>query len=387
MLPKYKYAVYFYGTSEVGNCKSEELEPYDDKTSAKFNTDRQMKKPEYKEAVEQIEAARSGNDPAPLESNDDELNKTDNENIKAEDISQDTEDFDPEESQLQIAEDVPKSTPVPVSKKRPANKPLTISPLISTTPTVPIVEQHDTKENDEKVSRSGRKIKEKKIYNDEIHPDEFFTQTRKRFKVDDSKTKSVPTTPVNDSVMNEFCINKMQILEDPVRSKFISTQFDLMKNIQEIKQALGLEQVEVDRALTAFRTLKEKTIPNVDQLMLLKYSQTIITIKRLRNYIGNINLWKLDEEPLNEFKEKAKEIRSIATEVYDLIKVKKNSLIFICTLNLTGFFFSFFSQTHPKICHFFNITLKNIKSSRKSIKSLMSAIYLKPLILKVERLI
>lgn len=320
VIAKHKYGVYFYGTGETGNCKSEELDPYDDKNRARFNTDRQMKKPEYKEAVDQIELAAKGNDPAPIIPADDVPEKTAEENnhendshennedtMRTEDTSQ-TDDFDPDESQLQIAEEVPKSTPAPkkkVSKPKAVSTPIVVAPPL----------ESETKENDEKVSRSGRKIKEKKINNDEMDPDEVFSQPRKRLKVDDSRTtKNVQQ--LNDSAINDFCISKMHILEDPVRKQFLTIQFEMIKTIQDIKQALGLDQVEVDQALESCKNLKEKVVPHITKLMLLKYSNTVITIKRLRNYIGNVASWDLEEKQLVEFQEKAKEIRNIASEIY-----------------------------------------------------------------------
>ncbi|KAG5678592.1 hypothetical protein PVAND_008253 [Polypedilum vanderplanki] len=317
VIGKHKYGVYFYGTGESGNCKSEDLDAYDERNRGRFNTERQMKKQEYKEAVEQIEMAMYGNDPAPVYSNLNENNEsvkleTVDDTMKTNDISQDVEDFDPEESQLQIAENVPKSTPAPTKRKLPKQQQVQ-SPLA--------IEQHETKENDEKVSRSGRKIKEKKINNDEMDPDEFFTQSRKRLKVDDSnRTKNSAVVPPKDSTINDFVISKIHILQDPVRKEFLTTQFEMCQTILDIKQALGLETVEVDRALTACNNFKEKVLPNITRLMLLKYSSVVTTIKRIRNYIGNVELWKLDEEPLKNFEAKAKQIREIACEIYSSLK-------------------------------------------------------------------
>lgn len=323
VIGKHKYGVYFYGTGETGNCKSEELDPYDEKNRQRFNTDRQLKKPDYNIAVKQIESALAGNDPAPIISsiagtiNDEDnesvvMESAENSTMKVEDASQDATDFDPEESQLQIAEDIPKSTPA--QKKKPAAKPV---PVVHTPTTNAESIKHEAKENDEKVSRSGRKIKEKKINNDEMDPDEVFTQSRKRFKAEDSNRSRNSTTAPNDSAINDFATSKMHILQDPVRKQFLNTQFEMIQLIQDIKQSLGLEMVEVDRALTACTTLKEKVLPRITQLMLLKYSYVVVTIKRLRNYIGNLEVWKMEEEPQKKFEEKAQQIRNIACEIYD----------------------------------------------------------------------
>ncbi|KAL7051537.1 hypothetical protein ACKWTF_004496 [Chironomus riparius] len=319
VISKHKYGVYFYGTGETGNCKSEELDPYDDKNRGRFNTDRQMKKPDYKEAVDQIELAAKGNDPAPIIPADDSNKQTisnEEETIeRMEDVSQ-TDDFDPEESQLQIAEEVPKSTPVP-KKIKPVNKPKAVS-----TPIIQNLES-ETKENEEKVSRSGRKIKEKKMNNDEMDPDEVFSQPRKRLKVEEVRTnqnKPVHVQDLDDTAINDFCISKMHILQDPVRKQFLMTQYDMIKTVQDVKQALGLDDVDMDRALDSCKALNDKVVPNITKFMLQKYSNTVVTIKRLRNYIGNVESWNLEEKQLIEFQEKAKEIRDIATEIYSSLK-------------------------------------------------------------------
>lgn len=280
-----------------------------------------MKKPDYKEAVDQIELAAKGNDPAPIIPADDSIKQTSHEGEdetieRMEDISQ-TDDYDPEEeSQLQIAETIPKSTPIP-NKKKPVNKPKAVS-----TPITQLKLESETKENDEKVSRSGRKIKEKKMNNDEMDPDEVFTQPRKRLKIEnENRSNQKPAQELNDSAINDFCISKMHILQDPVRKQFLTTQFDMIKTVQEIKQALGLDEVDVDRALESCKTLKEKVVPSITQFMLLKYSNTVVTIKRLRNYIGNVESWNLEEKQLIEFQEKAKEIRDIASDIYFSLKV------------------------------------------------------------------
>jgi hypothetical protein len=268
-----------------------------------------LKKADYKEAVDQIELALQGNDPAleiPI-GNVEEV-------IKSDEPSQDASEVevDPDESQLQIAEEAPKSTPVAAKKKVAKKEPLP-------QPAVQIVES-ETKENDEKISRSGRKIKEKKMNNDEMDPDEVFTPPRKRLKTDDSK--HIKPAPLNDTAsINDFCLSKMHILQDPDRKQFLTTQFEMMKIVGEVKQHLGLEQADVDQSLELLKILQEKIVPNITKLMLLKYPNTVITLKKLRNYIGNVTSWNLEETQLAEFQEKAKMIREVAEEIYSSFKV------------------------------------------------------------------
>lgn len=259
--------------------------------------------------------ALQGKDPAPEHPAD-----TNDDTIKGDDLSQDASEVDPDESQLQIAEDVPKSTPV-TKKKAPAVKKSVPLPLASPpTPQPMLVEPSETKENDEKISRSGRKIKEKKMNNDEMDPDEVFTPPRKRLKTED--VKQIKPMPLNDStVINDFCLSKMHILQDPERKNFLTTQFELMKIVQEVKLHLGLEQADVDRSLELLKILQESIVPNLTKLMLLKYPNTVITVKKLRNYIGNVSSWNLEEVQLVDFQEKAKLIRDISEEIYSSFKV------------------------------------------------------------------
>lgn len=295
------------------------MDPYNEKNRAKFNTERQLKKADYKEAVDQIELALQGKDPAPELSAD-----TNDEVIKPNEQSQEApEEVDPEESQLQIAEDVPKSTPI-VSKKKVVKK--SIAQPIEVLPQTPVQMpvESETKENEEKISRSGRKIKEKKMNNDEMDPDEVFTPPRKRLKTEDAG-KQNKVVPLNDSTgINDFCLSKMHILQDPARKQFLTTQFEMMKLVQEVKLNLGLEQADVDQSLELLKLLQEKIVPNITKLMLLKYPNTVITVKKLRNYIGNVSSWNLEEAQLTDFQEKAKMIREVAEEIYSSFKVGLN---------------------------------------------------------------
>jgi Lens epithelium-derived growth factor (LEDGF) len=315
MIAKYRYGVYFYGTGETASVKSEDLELYDTKNVARFNTDRQLKKGDYKEAVDQITAALNGNDPAPLIPDDAVLKINDLEMTG--DSIDDTYDNSADESQLQIAEEVPKSTPLPQPpKKRPVIR--TKIEYVSTPPPEP-----ETKENDEKVSRSGRKIKEKKMNNDEMDPDEMFTQPRKRFKLDDAKNKTSLAISEQNTAIDEFRASKSHILLDPVKKNLLEIQYEMIQIMQDIKMALGLEQADVDRSIELLESFKKNILPQITDLMILKYPNTVDTVKRLRKYIGNTDKWSLDESEVEQFTTKSQKIREVASEVYEKLKVGK----------------------------------------------------------------
>lgn len=290
--------------------KSEDLDPYDAKNCSRFNTDRQLKKSEYKEAVDQIDSARNGNDPAPI--------FTDDRSMKGDfdvtaDLTTDAitdNDNSADESQLHIA--VP-SPSAPNAQKRKA---VSVKPKEDSAPL-----EAETKENDEKVSRSGRKIKEKKMNMDEMDPDLMFTQPRKRIKVDDSKSKPMTLLAEHNNAIDDFRASKQHILSDPVKKGIIENQYEMIHTVQDIKLALGLEQADIDRSIELLETFKDKILPNITSLMLLKYPNTVDTIKRLRKYIGNLNSWDMEEAQVQQFHNKAESIRSTATSIYNKFSV------------------------------------------------------------------
>uniref|UniRef100_A0A1A9VPU6 PWWP domain-containing protein n=1 Tax=Glossina austeni TaxID=7395 RepID=A0A1A9VPU6_GLOAU len=60
-----KYNVYFYGTGETANIKLEDLFQYVE-NKEKFATEKNMKRTNFREAIQQIEAALNGEDSAPI---------------------------------------------------------------------------------------------------------------------------------------------------------------------------------------------------------------------------------------------------------------------------------------------------------------------------------
>lgn len=280
--------------------KSEDLDPYDEKNRSRFNSDRQLKKNDYKEAVDQIEAALVGNDPAPIVPDDSSKNHND----------LDFTDNSADESQLQIAEDAPKSTPLPPKKKT--------LPKFKAEPVAVLSIVEVKKEGEKKTSRSGRQLKKKDLNNDEMDPDEMFGQPRKRTKIEDSKPPKLGNAA---SALEDFQTSKIHILNNPEKRGKLDHQFEMLQLMTDIRHALGLELVDVDRALELFLTFKEKILPHITNLMLLKYPNTVDNVKRLRNYIGNLHIWNMDEAEVEQFREKANKIRHTAIFIYDKFKV------------------------------------------------------------------
>nr|XP_014088310.1 hepatoma-derived growth factor-related protein 2 [Bactrocera oleae] len=154
-----KYSVYFYGTGETANIKVEDLFQYVE-SKEKFATDKNLKRSNFREAIEQIEAALNGEDSAPIDlpeaaATADELlddgidgfaDVTADDSQIQENATQEIIDKDADSSAANIDESLPNK---PKEDKQ-----------------VPVVTS--TTDNAELVSRSGRKIKTKR-YIDEVH--------------------------------------------------------------------------------------------------------------------------------------------------------------------------------------------------------------------------
>ncbi|XP_039962138.1 hepatoma-derived growth factor-related protein 2 [Bactrocera neohumeralis] len=154
-----KYSVYFYGTGETANIKVEDLFQYAE-SKEKFATDKNLKRSNFREAIEQIEAALNGEDSAPIDLPEaavaaDELlddgidgfaDVTADDSQIQENVAQEIIEKDADSSAANIDESLPNK---PKEEKQ-----------------VPVVTS--TTDSAELVSRSGRKIKTKR-YIDEVH--------------------------------------------------------------------------------------------------------------------------------------------------------------------------------------------------------------------------
>ncbi|XP_011211564.2 PC4 and SFRS1-interacting protein [Bactrocera dorsalis] len=154
-----KYSVYFYGTGETANIKVEDLFQYAE-SKEKFATDKNLKRSNFREAIEQIEAALNGEDSAPIDLPEavaaaDELlddgidgfaDVTADDSQIQENVAQEIIEKDADSSATNIDE----SLPIKLKEEKQ----------------VPVVTS--TTDSAELVSRSGRKIKTKR-YIDEVH--------------------------------------------------------------------------------------------------------------------------------------------------------------------------------------------------------------------------
>lgn len=304
------------------------MDLYDAK-KAKYNTERQMKKPDYQQAVSQIEAAIAGNDCAPatmdFDQNASELTTDGNDTTMLDDSSS----IPPPEDTTMAEE--PPTPEVVESPPQPAVVPVATPPppppvnLPKPEPVASHIVNSAEPVTSEKKSRSGRTIKEKKINEDEMDPDEMFTQPKKRVKVDSESKQHKSTPPANNqqttASFNEFRASKMHILQDSVKKSRMQRQFEMITSIQDIKNALGLETTDAERAVELLEEFKESILPQINEVILLKYPNTVDTIRRLRKYIGNVHSWNMDEIQAEKFKEKAAKVRALANDIFDSFKV------------------------------------------------------------------
>lgn len=203
-----KYNVYFYGTGETANIKIEDLFNYVD-SKAKFATEKQMKKNNFREAIEQIEAALQGDDPAPLnianisQQNVSCASEVDTENV--DNKSQVDESNDDVNATVTDASTVADDTndeqfnintsSLTLTKNDYQDVMKTSTPMITT-----------NKEGGELVSRSGRKIKPKR-YLDE---DEIQTPPSKR-QLTTTSESGIKLQKNDEDINNEISSTKSKI--------------------------------------------------------------------------------------------------------------------------------------------------------------------------------
>lgn len=429
-----KFNVYFYGTGETANIKVEDLFQYTE-NKEKFATDKNMKRNNFREAMDQIEAALNGEDSAPIDLPVVATEATEGEG--GADVSQAEEAMDntmdesainttaADDSQMEIVEE---TEPVAVMEKeiveklkKSENAKVNSAKKEKAEKVVEKVKaEQDAKDGDasvtatgvenEQVSRSGRKIKIKRYMDDVGDSSNSMNAPPSKKKVpvegistpetkpkSGKKTASKPVatitptvkssnkTEVHNNLLLAFvppakCIGirldyqKPEIFDSPEAKRLWEEQAqkdaeelkdqlelgsvkvesvkervvinppkgkihrdaanrftnemieqedallierDFVKLSQQLRDCLGLKRADVDRCLDILRQYKEFQLT---KLMLLRNPDCVDSIRRLRRYIGNLKLWKLNEEQENEFKAKAEIIRSEAVFIYNNFK-------------------------------------------------------------------
>ncbi|XP_017076301.1 hepatoma-derived growth factor-related protein 2 [Drosophila eugracilis] len=92
---------------------------------------------------------------------------------------------------------------------------------------------------------------------------------------------------------------------------------DFIQLSQQLRECLGLRRANVGKCLEILEQFKEVELT---KLMLLRNPECVDIMRRLRRYVGNLELWKMDLSDEVEFKEKAQVIRKVSSGIYDGFK-------------------------------------------------------------------
>ncbi|KAK0162946.1 hypothetical protein PV327_006672 [Microctonus hyperodae] len=330
-----KYKVYFYGTSETAVCKVDELFDYHD-NKEKFG--KPMKRKLFHQGIQQLEQELNkdlGKSTAFSESAESvvEESETENNPTPLEPSTGVNLDSDLETGPLVIDE---------TDKKKPLKRKSVLgTPLNSDTPEIKkkrgrksmstsILEAGNDSQGEETigkevVSRSGRKIKPKR-FADFSADDEYDIDTmgRGRGKSKHDETNENIPTPSSGVGKKRMSIEKddKKIINKDINNqkhkiRWYRIEAQLLTLDAQIKSNLGLEQADTDKCLQA---MDDMLGLSVDPLMLKKHPQIVETVKRLRRYVGNLVEWKLSDDEVEAFQQKALEIRKKAEHIYNKFK-------------------------------------------------------------------
>ncbi|XP_034947377.1 PC4 and SFRS1-interacting protein isoform X2 [Chelonus insularis] len=321
-----KYKVFFYGTSETAVCKVDELFDYHE-NKEKFG--KPIKRKMFHEGIQQLEQELdndAGKSSSITESRDE--SESENPSVPTEPSSGVTLDSDIETGPLIIDEGNKKkplkrkslvttaliSDAVEIKKKRGRGKSL---------PATMIEAGNDSQGEEtvgkEVVSRSGRKIKPKR-FADFSADDEYELETtgRNRGKSKHEESNETAPTPSGRKKASIEQEDKKMMNKDSANQKFkikwLRTESQLLTLDGQIKSNLSLDQADTDKCLQA---MDEMLGLQIDPLTLKKHPHTVKTVKMLRRYIGNLAEWKLSEEEVIVFKQKAEQIRQKAEHIYN----------------------------------------------------------------------
>ncbi|KAF7992312.1 hypothetical protein HCN44_001637 [Aphidius gifuensis] len=347
-----KYKVFFYGTGETASCKCDELFTYHEN---KEKYGKHLKRKAFHEGMQQLEQ---------------ELN---NDQRKEPELPKETNESFAEQAEIESSEPIEKEPTPPPPATPAAQSTASLDSDLETGPLVidegdkkkqfkrkslatpagldslepkkkrargkawtsaqntprqdPTNESLEEMAGKEVVSRSGRKIKPKR-FADFSSSDEFDTENsgrgRGKNKLDDlMDNQSTPSSEVAKKRTNlekddKKVADKESLLQKQQHKlRWLRMEHQLLTCDAQIKSNLGLESADADKCISA---MEEMLNLPIDPLMLKKHSHIVETIKRLRRYIGNLTEWKLEEEDMLTFKQKAESIRQKAEQIYGKFK-------------------------------------------------------------------
>ncbi|CAL8072256.1 unnamed protein product [Orchesella dallaii] len=98
-----------------------------------------------------------------------------------------------------------------------------------------------------------------------------------------------------------------------IQIRLLRMEGEVIEIIGEIVSCLSEKQAECYRALELLDRLGSH---DLTPLILKKHPEVVQTVGKLRNYVGNVDNWDMNDEQLIEFKESAALIRVKASEIY-----------------------------------------------------------------------
>lgn len=252
---KQRYHVYFYGSGEMGkNVKSEDLSFYQEK---KEKLKPGSLKGEFKQAIDQIDAAVAGKDVCP---DDGSMlsNVTDQDSF-----------MEPESTSEAAIE--------------------------------PETPQKKTENNNQMDSGRKRKL------------DDATDESQSAKKTD------LPVeSPDVQSYIEIVDPETLDGLEEK-KYKLLDIEWKVFKIMESIKGSLSLENADAKTCLELLEDLKIY-VADMTTIMLMKNPSFVEMVKRLRRYVGNAARWQLSKKETEEFEEDAAKIRDTASDLYEDIK-------------------------------------------------------------------
>ncbi|XP_030558904.1 PC4 and SFRS1-interacting protein [Drosophila novamexicana] len=135
----------------------------------------------------------------------------------------------------------------------------------------------------------------------------------------ESMPERIIIEPVRNEIPKQEAVRFIEELIEQEDALFMERDFIQLS--QQLRECLGLRRANVGRCLEILEQLKEIEL---NKLMLLRNPECVDIMRRLRRYVGNLELWKMDISDELEFKEKAQIIRKVSTAIYDGFKTLFN---------------------------------------------------------------
>ncbi|XP_017091698.2 PC4 and SFRS1-interacting protein isoform X2 [Drosophila bipectinata] len=370
-----KYNVYFYGTGETANIKLEDLFAYVGNKD-KFATDRNMKRAKFSEAIDQIESALRGEDSAPIDlSGGEEAAAAEEPPTTDKQSEQAEESRRPETAEAADSTPAPAPAPAPPEPQKktgsrkskapprhvdgdgedataadappPAKRRVPAEGLNSSQTTSASAGTGASSSAKKSVKKSKptaavtpiqKRSKPANCLGININyqrPERFESPAAEKAWVEKSREEahelklklesgqlepeSMPERIVVEPTRNEIPkLEAMRFIEELIEHEDgLFMERDFITLSQQLRECLGLRRANVGKCLEILEQFKEV---DLTRLMLLRNPECVDIMRRLRRYVGNLELWKMNSTDEMEFKEKAQIIRKVSTGIYDSFK-------------------------------------------------------------------